>query len=68
VTRAAGIFFIAQERQEAWRRTAAEEVRAMYRRPDAEPLPATGPDPERRRRSLSFHGLLRRMGSAPTHP
>ena len=34
-----GIYFIAQERQEAWRRKAAEERRQMYARPDAPPLP-----------------------------
>ncbi len=54
---ARGLIFIAMERQESWRRQADEDRRAMYRRPDAEPLPAEEPQP---RRALHLPHLLRR--------
>ncbi|HEY4633649.1 MAG TPA: hypothetical protein VIH00_06995 [Candidatus Limnocylindrales bacterium] len=37
---ARGLIFIMNERHENWRREADEDRRAMYKRPDAEPLPA----------------------------
>ena len=37
---ARGLIFIINERHENWRREADEDRRAMYKRPDAEPLPA----------------------------
>jgi hypothetical protein len=44
---ARGLIFIMNERHENWRRDADEERRAMYKRPDAEPLPAEEPKPRR---------------------
>jgi hypothetical protein len=53
---ARGLIFIMNERHENWRREADEDRRAMYKRPDAKPLPAVdGP-----KRQLRLPRLLRR--------
>jgi hypothetical protein len=53
---ARGLIFIMNERHENWRREADEDRRAMYKRPDAEPLPAD----DRPKRQLHLPRLLRR--------
>lgn len=44
---ARGLIFIMNERHENWRRQADDELLEMYKRPDAEPLPAEEPKPRR---------------------
>ncbi len=61
--------YVVRAGRDSTERSAADEVRALYGRPDAEPIPAAAPDPAQRRRKLSFHGLLRRPnGTVPSRP
>jgi hypothetical protein len=69
MTKASWLYVVHAGRASTERASAADEVRALYGRPDAEPLPADAPDPAERRRKLSFHGLLHRpSGTSPSRP
>lgn len=58
---ARGLIFIMNERHESWRRQADDDRLAMYKRPDAEPLPAEEP---RARWSLHLPRLHRRRNAS----
>jgi hypothetical protein len=55
---ARGLIFIMNERHENWRNQADAELLEMYKRPDAEPLPAE--EPTEHRTLVRLPRILRR--------